>query len=108
MKNIGSGEVLSAEARGLITGLQIADELYIKDNIVESDSTILINMLSSADNVSLPLGILIANCKDLFHSFDSYVVHHIRRKRNMTTDTLTEKTTNQDLGLCKLPDILNY
>ena len=103
MKNIGSGEVLCAEAWGLIIGLQIAVELGIKDIVIESDSAILINMLSTEDNNSHPLGILIANCKALMHSFDTYVVQHIHRKRNMVADTLAKRSTDQDLGLCRLP-----
>lgn len=66
MKNIGHGEVLQAEAWGLVTGLQIAEEMNITRIEVESDSATLISLVQSNN----PLGTLIHNVKFLLRTFE--------------------------------------
>lgn len=45
MRNVGNGEVLTVEAWDLVSGLQLAKDLGITHLMVESDSSVLINLL---------------------------------------------------------------
>lgn len=59
MRNVGNGEVLTAEAWGLASGLQLAKDLGITQLMVESDSSVLINLLLNHDLEVHPLGTLV-------------------------------------------------
>ena len=61
MRNIGTGEVLQAEAWGVFSGLQITKEMDIDNIIVESDSTVLINLFQSHEVHLHPLGTSVNN-----------------------------------------------
>lgn len=69
MQNIGVGEVLNAEAWGMLTGLKIAVDLKISHLEVESDSSTLINLLHCNDVGLHLLGNLLANCNHLIQIF---------------------------------------
>lgn len=56
MINIGSGDVLQAEAWGLFYGIQLALDMQISNLEVESDSAVLINLLQNYDSECHPLG----------------------------------------------------
>lgn len=45
MRNVGSGEVLQAEAWRLFSGLQIAKDLGLSQIVVETDSVVLVNLM---------------------------------------------------------------
>lgn len=108
MFNIGSGEVLLAEAWGLVTGLKLAADNNINHILVESDSSILINLIQS-DNLDLhPLGTLLLNCKSLMASFSSCSLKHIHRERNMAADCLAKRSLDYELGVCLLPTMPNF
>lgn len=76
MRKIGNGEVLQAEAWGLLTGLQLAAELGLNHLAVESDSATLINLLQNNDFELHPLGTLLSNCRSLMQSFGSRSIYY--------------------------------
>ncbi|PRQ31855.1 putative ribonuclease H-like domain-containing protein [Rosa chinensis] len=102
MQHIGYGEVLQAEAWGLVTGLQIAVDMQIKHLDVESDSAILINLIQSKDIDLHPLGTLILNCRSLMNHFESCSIKHIHRERNMVADILAKHSLDNELGVCRM------
>lgn len=75
MRNVGNGEVLTVEAWDLVSGLQLAKDLGITHLMVESDSSVLINLLLNHDLEVHPLGTLLLNCKSLMNSFLSIFSH---------------------------------
>lgn len=83
MHNIGSGEVLLAEAWGLATGLKLAAARNFNHILVESDSAILVNLLQSPNLDHHPLGTLLLNCKSIMVSFSSCSIKHVHRERNI-------------------------
>lgn len=99
-KNIGQGEVLQAEAFGLITGLQSAVDLHISHIMVETDSAVLVNLVQSSDLDMHPLGTVIASCNFLMNKFDSCPISHVYRER---VDCLAKKSLDHELGICNLP-----
>ncbi|PRQ49757.1 putative ribonuclease H-like domain-containing protein [Rosa chinensis] len=104
MVNIGTGEVLQAEAWGLYHGLHLALSLNITRLEVESDSSILISLIHS-DNVGLhPLGTLIMNCRNLLKGFDFIQIKHVHRERNMVADLLAKNSTSHAKGVCIFHD----
>lgn len=108
MHNIGSGEVLLAEAWGLATGLKLAVACNISHLLVESDSVILINLLQSSCLDLHPLGTLLLNCKNIMNLFSSCSVKHIHRERNIVADCLAKRSLNQDIGSCVLPSMPTF
>ena len=100
MVNIGVGEVLQAEARGLFYGIQLALSLDILNLEVESNSSILINLLQGTDIDLHLLGTIVLNCRTLLQQFDSIQVYHIRRKRNTVADILAKNSTLNAHDIC--------
>ena len=105
MHNIGSGEVLLAEAWGLANGLKLAVESNVSNLLVESDSAILINLLQNSCLDLHPLGTLLLNCKCIMNSFSSCSVKHIHRERNVVADCLAKRSFNQEIGIFVLPSM---
>lgn len=99
MRNIGTWEVLQAEAWGVFSGLQIAKEMGIDSITVESDSAVLINLFQSHELHLHPLGTLVKNCIQFMNSFRDCRVTHIHRERNMVADCLAKRSVEQGLGL---------
>ena len=107
-RNIGTGEVLQAEAWGLFSGLQIANELGINHIIVETDSANLVNLLHGSDLELHPLGTLLLNCNHIIRSFMSCSVTHIHRERNMAADCLAKRSIDHEIGICRLHSIPDF
>ncbi|XP_061998871.1 uncharacterized protein LOC133716160 [Rosa rugosa] len=101
MRNLGNGEVLKAEAWGLMTGLSIARELGITHIEVETDSAVLMQLMMHCDIDLHPLGTLLSNCQTMLNSFEFHSIQHIHRERNMVADGLAKRSTDQELGLCR-------
>lgn len=108
MHNIGSGEVLLAEAWGLATGLKLVAARNFNHILVESDSAILVNLLQSPNLDLHPLGTLLLNCKSLVASFSSCSIKHVHRERNMVVDGLARRSIDKDLGICFLHGIPDF
>ncbi|PRQ56366.1 putative ribonuclease H-like domain-containing protein [Rosa chinensis] len=92
MINVGAGEVLQAESWGLSLGLHLALSLKITRLEVESDSSVLINLIHS-DSIDLhPLGTLIMNCRNLMQEFEFIQMKHNHGERNMVADLLAKNS----------------
>ncbi|KAL6145633.1 hypothetical protein ACLB2K_056319 [Fragaria x ananassa] len=100
MVNIGAGEVLQAEAWGLFYGIQLALSLDIPNLEVESDSSILINLLQGTDIDLHPLGTIVLNCRTLLQQFDSIHVNHIHHERSTIANILAKNSTLNAHGIC--------
>lgn len=75
--NLGIGDVLDAETRGLFYGLKTAISCNIENLLVESDSAILVKLILHSDFSLHPLGSLLAFCKELMTKFQSISLSHI-------------------------------
>ncbi|KAL6218271.1 hypothetical protein ACLB2K_011486 [Fragaria x ananassa] len=65
MINIGTGEVLQAEAWGLFKGIQMDLNIKISKSEVESDSAVLVNLLQNSNMELHPSGIIVTNCRSM-------------------------------------------
>jgi hypothetical protein len=108
MRNVGTGEVLQAEAWGLFSGLQMAKDLGLSHVVVETDSAVLVNLLNSPELDFHPLGTLLLNCKHIMNWFVSCSLSHIYRERNMVADGLAKRSVDQDLGICMVPSAPDF
>lgn len=95
-KNIGTREVLQAEAWGLFSGLQLGIS-------VETDSVVLVNLLHDSRLDLHPLGTLLLNCRHILSSFSSCCMTHIHREKNMVADCLAKRSIGHELSMCRFP-----
>ena len=70
MINIGTGEVLQAEAWCHFYGIQMALNVKISKLEVESDSVVLVNLLQNSDVELHPLGTIVTNCRSMLQHFE--------------------------------------
>jgi ribonuclease HI len=79
-----------AEYAGLILGLQQADQMNIKNLLVEGDSLLVINQMIGKFNCnSLNLIDLYDRANELSNKFDSIKFNHIYRNENKRADQLS-------------------
>ncbi|KAL6130466.1 hypothetical protein ACLB2K_068845 [Fragaria x ananassa] len=102
MINIGTGEVLQAEAWGLFYGLQLALSMQISNLDVELDSAVLVNLLQNHNMDLHPLGTIVLNCRSMLQQFNSAQVSHVHRERNSVADLLAKNSTSNTHGICYL------
>ncbi|KAL6202993.1 hypothetical protein ACLB2K_026697 [Fragaria x ananassa] len=89
---IGAGGVIRDH-----TGVWIGD---IPNLEVESDSSILINLLQGTGVELHLLETLVLNCRTLLQQFDSIQVNHIHRERNTVADILAKNSIMNAHGIC--------
>ncbi|XP_062021276.1 uncharacterized protein LOC133737799 [Rosa rugosa] len=97
--NLGIGEILDAEAWGLLHGLKQAFGCHINQIEVESDSAILVRLIKNTDVSLHPLGSLISCCRNLIDKFQSFSLRHIYRECNMVADCLAKNSITHAHGV---------
>ena len=97
--HIGIGEVIEAEAWGLLLGLKMAVKLKIERLEVECDSELLVNMINQGANQLHPLKTIINSCIELQNTFIDCRVMHIYREINKVADSLAKCSLDRDLGV---------
>lgn len=97
--HIGTGEVIEAEAWGLLLGLTMAVKLKIERLAVQCDSEILVNMINRGVNKLHPLKIIINSCIQQQSSFTDCNIMHIYREINKVVDSLAKYSLKGDLGV---------
>ncbi|PRQ55230.1 putative ribonuclease H-like domain-containing protein [Rosa chinensis] len=96
--NLGTGEILDAEAWGLLYGLKLVLNLHISHLEVESDSAILVQLMQKAEFSLHPLGSLLKGCSNIMDAMENAHLSHIFRECNMTADCLAKDSINHELG----------
>lgn len=98
--HIGIGEVIQAEIWSIYVGMKLASDMQIKNLLVESDSAIAINLLSSTStDVALhPLATIISNCHAYLRLFEICQIHHVHRECNSVADALAKDSCNLSRG----------
>ncbi|KAL6177955.1 hypothetical protein ACLB2K_049476 [Fragaria x ananassa] len=99
--NLGVGDVIQAEAWGLLYGLKLALQLKIDRLEVETDSAVLVNLFHSSNLALHPLGSLIDGCRNLMAKLQMARICHIFRESNMLADALAKHSITHDLGMVR-------
>lgn len=97
--NLGTGEILDAEAWGLFHGLKLAQLHNILKLDIESDSAILVNLVQINITDLHPLGSLISACQKLMTTREEVRLTHIFRECNMTADALAKNNIENEFGI---------
>ncbi|KAM5549769.1 hypothetical protein ABKV19_000934 [Rosa sericea] len=97
--NLGVGQIINAEARGMLSGLKLASDLNIRKLEVESDSAIFVKLLIDGCPISHPLGNIINSCRHLINGFEDVRIRHIFRECNYTADALAKGSLSHDYGI---------
>ncbi|XP_024158077.2 uncharacterized protein LOC112165700 [Rosa chinensis] len=97
--NLGSGDILEAEAWGLYYGLKLATKHHSINLVVESDSAILVQLMLMPDLSLHPLGSLLNGCKLLMSNLNNAQLTHVFRECNMLADALAKNSINHDLSI---------
>lgn len=99
--NLGVGDVIQAEAWGLLYGLKLALQLKIDRLEVETDSAVLVNLFHSSNLALHPLGSLIDGCRNIMAKLQMARICHIFRESNMLADALAKHSITHDLGMVR-------
>jgi len=87
---IGFGNSLSAELWGIFKGIELAISLNCKNLIVETDSQVSKNLITTDTSLSHhPFSTLIENCRYLIMQLDDFKIQHVLREGNSCADALT-------------------
>ncbi|KAL6199672.1 hypothetical protein ACLB2K_029455 [Fragaria x ananassa] len=97
--NLGTGEVLDAEAWGLFFGLRMVAMHNIVNLEIESDSAVLVQLMLKSDTGVHPLGSLLDICSVMMSKLLNVSIKHIFRECNIVADALAKNSINHDLGL---------
>ncbi|KAL6130766.1 hypothetical protein ACLB2K_069145 [Fragaria x ananassa] len=97
--NLGTGEVLDAEAWGLFFGLRMVAMHNIVNLEIESDSVVLVQLMLKSDTGVHPLGSLLDSFSVMMSKLLNVSIKHIFRECNMVADALAKNSINHDLGL---------
>jgi len=86
---LGSGNILKAELWSILHGLQLAKDLNITHIVVETDSSLAVQLLTDPNTLSHHhLFSLIHNCRCFLQHFEEASIRHIFREANQPTDSL--------------------
>lgn len=96
--NLGTGEILLAELWALYFGLKLTSRLNCTNIQVESDSSIVVNLVTDQVDDTHPLHGLIADCKRLLHGSWVCRIQHIYRECNDVADGLAHMGHSLNLG----------
>lgn len=90
--------------------MKLASDMQIKNLLVESDSAIAINLLSSTStDVALhPLATIISNCHAYLRLFEICQIHHVHRECNSVADALAKDSCNLSWHYIILQPSLSY
>lgn len=91
---LGKGDILLAELIGIYRGLAEAVSMNVSDIIIESDSSMAIELISSLAVQLHPYSHLIEDCQKLSKCFKSCVFTHIFREANQVADKLVNFSSN--------------
>ena len=95
---IGHGNSLTAELWRITKGVELALSLNYKHLIIETDSLVSKNLLtSSAALPHHPLSTLIANCRFLTMQLDDFKIQHVLREANSCVDALANHGRTKQL-----------
>ena len=96
--NLGTGEILLAEMWALYFGLKLASRLNCTNIQVESDSSLVVNLVTNQWNDTHPLHSLIVDCKRLWHGNWVCSIKHIYRECNDVADGPAHLGHSMELG----------
>jgi ribonuclease HI len=102
--NLGTGEILIAELWSLYYGLKLALQLNCSKIQVESDSSLVVNLVKGQWEDTHPLHGLISDCKRLWLDNWGCSINHIYRECNNAADGLARMGHAMDLGWHVLMD----
>ncbi|XP_004289446.1 PREDICTED: putative ribonuclease H protein At1g65750-like [Fragaria vesca subsp. vesca] len=97
--NLGTSEVLDAEAWGLFFGLRMVAMHNIVNLEIESNYAVLVQLMLKSDTGVHPLGSLLDSCSVMMSKLLNVNIKHIFRECNMVADALAKNSINHDLGL---------
>jgi ribonuclease HI len=87
---LGHTTSVQAELRALKDGLILASDLVIPYLIVEMDSLVAVNLVSSLSIVNVFLSSLVNDCRLLLEKFQQVTINHIYREANKCADILAK------------------
>ena len=89
-RHLGHNTSVQAELRALKDGLILAIDLVIPYLIVEMDSLVAVNLVSSLSTINVFLSSLVNDCRLLLEKFHQVSIKHIYREANKCADILAK------------------
>jgi ribonuclease HI len=96
--NLGIGEIFTAELWSLYYGLKLALQLNCNRIQVESDSSLVVNLVKGQSDDTHPLHGLISDCKNLLLGNWECSFNHVYRECNNAADGLARMGHAMNLG----------
>ncbi len=94
-KSIKNGTSNEAEYFAVIESLKIAKEMGIKNVLIRSDSSLVINQINKKWKVRKEhLQVLFDQAYELLKWFDFWEINHIRRGKNRLADSLAKRASS--------------
>ncbi|KAM5549518.1 hypothetical protein ABKV19_000773 [Rosa sericea] len=94
----GHGEVLEAEAWGMLLGLKLASDIGMDKVVVECDSKVLVNLVNNGVDELHPLKTVIDYCLHIQAGFSECIISHVFREVNTVADALSRCNLSAEIG----------
>ncbi|KAI5322925.1 hypothetical protein L3X38_031997 [Prunus dulcis] len=103
--NLGKGQILEAELRGLYFGLHLACDKGISNLLTEMDAAVVVSLVQQVGTLSChPLAALVQSCCVLMRHIGNCHLAHVYREMNVAADRMANWSFNLDLRVSYLDE----